>query len=480
MKNDLTQANISDILLSLAQSQDKEIQDRVLDILKDFNHLSKVEQEILQEYINLVDEVGGVPKVPTLVARNQSYSQAKFIQDTSLIDYANIFIRNKQKLVMHDMIFKGISDYSSGSLSFEDFDTTIQEALQIGAPSKMDEEITSNLDMSYYEKLTVGEKVEKGVPFGIPDIDECYRGILPGDILTIAGFTGSMKTTSAANLAYNAATLGKNTLYLSLEVGKEDLTFGLLSRHSISNGQEPVTRTDIELYAKEHKDKFLALANSFNSLPGKIRIIDERDISSYSVTAFNEVIDRVNKELTELTGHGIDIIVLDHIQLLKFNDSKAATNNPYLVVNYYVSYFREKAAREGYAVILLSQTSRQGHEYAVRHRGEYMESGLAEANELERASTLIVTLFASENGKSSGELTVQVIKNRFGRRMAEPMQAHIKPDYFMVGDGLSLKSEEVAPVFADNLASIYSKEEKEEMALNIEKELDILNDLGGI
>lgn len=477
MKNDLTQANISDILLSVAQSQDKETQDRVLDILKDFNHLNKVEEETLQEYINLADEVGGVPKVPTLVARNQNYTQAKYIQDTSLIDYANIFIRNKQKLTMHDIIYKGITDYNNGNISFDDFDKVMQEALQIGAPSKMDENVESNLDRSFYEKLTVGDKVEKGVPFGISCIDEVYRGLLPGDILTIAGFTGSMKTTSAANLAYNAAVLGKNTLYLSLEVGNTDLTFGLLARHSLSNGQDPVTRTDIEQYAKEHKDKFLKLTDSYQDLPGKIRIVDERDISSYSVTAFNEVIDKVNKELIGLTGHGIDIIVLDHIQLLKFNDTKSATNNPYLVVNYYVSYFREKAAREGYAVVLLSQTSRQGYEYAAKHRGEYMESGLAEANELERASTAIVTLFATENGKSSGELTVQIIKNRFGKRMAEPKQAPISPDYFMIGTGVSLESEEVGPVFTDNVGDIYANNKIDLAEMNLEEEL--MNEVGG-
>ncbi|MBO7615085.1 MAG: AAA family ATPase [Bacilli bacterium] len=464
MKEDNTTARLKDILFSLSVSKNIELKDRVLPMLSDFKYLDNEEKDLLKEYIKLAQEVNGVPTEGTLLARNINYQDSLLIREESLIDFVNIFLSNKQTIKMHSLIHKGLEDYQQGKIPFSRFDAIMQDALVVGSPSKVEENLESNLDLSFYESLATTERIQQGVKFGIQCIDECYRGLLPGDILTIAGYTGSMKTTLASNLVYNGATQGKNTLYISLEVSKEDLTEGLLSRHSRSNMMDSVTRSDIKRYAVEEKDNYMKLVNSYLELPGKIRIIDERDITTYSTSAFNEIIDIVNKEMIERTGHKIDIIVLDHAQLLKFNDSKSAVDNPYLVVNYYTSYFREKAAREGYAVVLVSQTSRQGYEYACKHNGEYLESGLAEANELERASTGIITVFTTENGKKSNEITIQLIKNRFGKRMIEPEQAPLFADYFMIGTGVSLESEDVSPVFTDN--DIYKMDEKASLNLD--------------
>lgn len=456
MRNDNTTTDIKNLIFTITSIGDIETKNKVLEILEDCKYLTNVERALLDEYKTLCDEVEGIPTVGTLVARNNNYGNSIIIASDSIIDFTRIFVRNKQMIQMHTLIHEGLDNYISGKIDFDSFGGIVQSALVVGTPSKMEEEIESNLDDSFYEKLTEIAKSEGGIKLGIPCIDELYRGIMPGDLLTIAGFTGSMKTTLSANIAYNAAYKGKNVLYLSLEVSKEDLTFALLSRHSLTIPNGSVARSEIKDYAIEQKDKFLDLCKSYNELPGRIRIIDEKDITSYSATAFNEVIAKVNEELIEKTGHKADLIVLDHIQLLKFNDSKSATDNPYQLINYYTSYFREKAAREGYSVILVSQTSRQGYEYACKHNGRYLETGLAEANELERASTGIITVFATENGKNSNEITVQLLKNRFGEKMADPDQAPLIASHFMVGTGLSMEAEEVGPVFDINSASLFT------------------------
>lgn len=476
MGTDLTQANIIDILLSVSNTKDIDIKNKVLDILNDCNHLDDMDKKYIKTYESLCESVDGVPTIQTLVAKDSVFGNGRLIAKESVIEYTKIFIKNVKNIKMSDIITESTAKYSAGNITFDKFSLDIQKALGIGSPSKMDETVVSNIDDNFYEELTNAKKIERGVGFGIKCIDEKYRGLLPGELLTIAGYTGSMKTTLSANIAYNAATLGKNTLYISLEVSAEDLTYALLSRHTMSNTKEPITRNDMPEYAVRNKEAFLELAKDYNSLPGKIRIVDEKAITTYSTTAFNDVIEKVNEELKEKTGRGIDIIVVDHIQLLKFNDAKSATDNPYFIVNYFTSYFREKAAREGYAVILVSQTSRQGYEYACKHRGQYLETGLAEANELERASTGIVTVFATTNGKDSNEITVQLIKNRFGEKMPDPQQAPLIADYFMIGTGTSLEPEEVGPAFTSNTnISNFFQEQNKSTDMNLDDLISSLN-----
>ena len=450
MRNDNTTATLRDILFSIAVTNDEDIQEKVLTLLDDFRYLGKVEKELLNKYKQLAEEVNGVPKQGTLVARDQDYSLSRVIQADSLIDYTKIYIRNVQNIQMDEGIRKSLKDYYDGKIKFEDLSVKVQDALMVGSPNETSEEMESNLDIDYFKKLTEQESIPKGVKFGIPCIDEVYRGLVPGDILTIAGYTGSMKTTLASNLAYNAMKEGKNVLYISLEVSRDDLMFALLSRFSFTDYTKPIMRNEIQEFATKNKKEFLELCNEYNKLEGNIRIVDEKDLNTYSITAFNELIEKINEEFITRTGKKTDIIVLDHVQLLKFNDSKSAMDNPYLVVNYYTSYFREKAAREGYAVILVSQTSRQGYEYACKNNGRYLETGLAEANELERASTCIVTIFVTDRGKQSKEVSVQVLKNRYGEKMEEPSQASMYAEYFLIGNGNSLNVEEVGPVFNDN------------------------------
>ena len=366
MRNDNTTATLRDILFSVAVKNDKDIQEKVLALLDDFKFLGKVEKDLIIKYKQLAEEVGGVPKQGTLIARDQDYSLSNIIQADSIVDYTKIYIRNVQNIQMDEGIRKGLKDYFDGKIKFDELGVKVQNALTVGSPSETKEDLESNLDMDFYEKLTEEVNVEKGIRFGIPCIDEVYRGLRTGDILTIAGYTGSMKTTLASNLAYNAMVEGKNVLYISLEVSKVDLSFALLSRFSYTDWETPIMRSEIQNFANTKKEEFLKLCEAYNKLEGNIRIVDEKDLTTYSVTAFNELIERINNEFVERTGRKTDIIVLDHVQLLKFNDSKSAMDNPYLVVNYYTSYFREKAAREGYAVILVSQTSRQGYEYAVK------------------------------------------------------------------------------------------------------------------
>ena len=446
MKNDITQdIKLKDILFSLSTALDLELKDKILLLLNDSGVLEKPEKDLVKEFETLCKEVNGIPIQGTLVSRDvENYSTARVINKESIEDFTKIFIDLKKKQGFTSEVLNYTNKLNTKQIDFNTMADKVREALNKYAPNEI-EVLESNIDEGYLESLTKKDDKEKGIKLGIECIDSRYPGLRPGELNTVAGYAGSMKTTIAANWCYNAITLGFNVLYISLEISKENMMYNILSRHS-NTLPERYTRDQVAKIAKEEPEEFMKLGKSLLELEGKFRIVDENDIPEYSVSAFNNLIENVNNELIEKTGKKIGVIVIDHLQLLKFA-GETKSQDPYMVGNYYVSYFRELAAKYGYAVIVVSQTSRQGFEYATKHNGMYLPTGLAESNELERASTLIITTFLSSGASATSEIQMAILKNRNGERMQETETAPINPEYYMVGTGLAFEPELVPPVF---------------------------------
>lgn len=111
------------------------------------------------------------------------------------------------------------------------------------------------------------------------------------------------------------------------------------------------------------------------------------------------------------------MFIIDHAQLLKFDTSMKGIGNETNIVNTYVSFFRQNVLnwiKTGRQVtgLILSQSSREGWKEAVRQEGRYRLTALADANELERASSLVLSIFSSESLKQINSAKVQILKNR--------------------------------------------------------------------
>ena len=457
---DNTFATLYDILYSLTVIDDSELVSNTLDTLNSLDILDQNEKVQLDVFNHLVEDLGGFPKPGTLVSKDSLYGSARTIQKENLEDIVKIFIRNKRNMNFSAVLTNASLDLTKPDIKYETIVNTINEALIKFSPNTVEESSVDTLSDEFFKSMTDKKENQKGVRFGIDPIDDKFRGVLPEDIVVIAGYAGSMKTTTASNLAYNMLSEGKNVLYISLEVSKEDMLYNFITRNTMNGSLQPTTREKVIELSQEDPEKFLELANNFRSLPGKLLVKDEDDLSSYSVQSFNELINKANQKFMEETGEKTWAIIVDHMQLLKFSEGKAS-QDPYMTVNFFTSYFRQKAAKEHYAVVLLSQTSRQGYEYACRHGGKYLMTGLAEANELERAATCLIGLFSNEQLESSKEIQIQLLKNRYGEKMLEPETTDTNLSYYMVGHGLSGIVETVAPVFDNNLDEFYSAETEE-------------------
>lgn len=105
----------------------------------------------------------------------------------------------------------------------------------------------------------------------------------------------------------------------------------------------------------------------------------------------------------------------------------------------YISFFRQNAIdwiKEGRQVcmLMLSQSSRTGWQEASKNQGQYRLTALAEANELERASSVVVSVYTDSALKQVNSAKIQVLKNRDGEVMTEAMEVFVDPAYYVFGD----------------------------------------------
>lgn len=171
--------------------------------------------------------------------------------------------------------------------------------------------------------------------------------------------------------------------------------------------------------------------------------MDETQIGGYSTEELELLFAEINNFAIQETGHSIDICVVDHINLLKFEEEKYGVTD---TVNKYATFFRRQArnwcnTKEQVAMIVVSQASRECEKYWAKakkdnniYRGDYLLSHFAEGNELERASAIVLTVYSDNWLKIEETAKVGLIKNRDGEPLDGGLFVAIEPRYYMFGD----------------------------------------------
>lgn len=293
------------------------------------------------------------------------------------------------------------------------------------------------------EEIYDNASLVSGIKTGIVQIDDRTGGLQPGTFNCLAGFAGAGKTTAAVNICYNAIKEGKNVCYITLEVPKVDMGYNFLSRHSFETKfKKPISHSDIKKKSLPKADKeylFNDVIKDFNeNLSNHLFILDETDFNSYTFRAFETKIKECDAVSFEKNGSGIDLLVIDQAQLLKFGGGISSAGSETSVINLYVSFFRQQAinfihSKRPCTVLMLSQINRDGFNYASKHEGRYTLTNLAEANELERASAMVIALFTDESLKASKQVSIQLLKSRNGETIQDPVLSFMDPVYYVFG-----------------------------------------------
>lgn len=240
------------------------------------------------------------------------------------------------------------------------------------------------------ESLAMAEIASKnlsgvvGVTSGFRELDDQLGGLLPSDLLILAGRPSMGKTAFVTNIAFNAAKAfrdkkenGGKVAFFSLEMSSEQLTTRILSQEtrfrsdSIRKGK--LNGTDIK--------KFADAARDLNDVP---LFID--DTPAISVAALRTRSRRLMRQ------HGLNLIVIDYLQLLMPSTSKRSDNRVQEISD--ITRSLKALAKElNVPVIALSQLSR-----AVEQREDKkpMLSDLRESGSIEQDADVVMFVYRDE------------------------------------------------------------------------------------
>lgn len=368
---------------------------------------------------------------------------------TDLTTYIHAYIKERRALTESKVLMDIAGKVQAGTATDEDL-YKATELRHTDVNVSADKDAVGTLD-NLLNEIDEHSKLPQGIMTGLAEIDETIGGLVPSTMSVVMGFTSQGKSLLANNIAYNAIVQGYNVIVLSLEISKLDCMFNFLSRHS---NDKKFSKYDYiparEARLNKLKPEMLeylktVVAPDFYSLPGKLRILDETNFSNYSFSEIKSLLQSVDDEFIKVSGKGTDLIIVDHAQLLKFGGKGSDT---YSLMNEYVSFFRrmslnfkkENGVTRGVHIMMVSQTNRGGWADADKAggqknqelRGMYSLTALAEANELERAANIVISIYTNIALRQSHECRCCILKNRNGAISDLPMSIEFYPEKYLL------------------------------------------------
>ncbi len=249
--------------------------------------------------------------------------------------------------------------------------------------------------------LTRNRDTLMGVPTGFMLMDKMLGGLQKSDLIILAARPGMGKTSLALNVALNAARHSNaRVAVFSLEMSNEQLVQRLLSMetgidsHRLRMGQ---------IHDEEEWQILLEAANMLAATPV---FIDDTPAASV-----NDLRTKARRLYAE---HGLDLIVIDYMQLMS-GSSGGRNENRQQEISYISRSLKSLARELNVPVIALSQLSR-----AVEARSDKrpMLSDLRESGSIEQDADVVLFIYREdyyiEDSDRQNIADVIIAKHRHG------------------------------------------------------------------
>lgn len=236
-----------------------------------------------------------------------------------------------------------------------------------------------------------GEVVTLGLETGLPDLDR-YGGLRPGELVVLAARPSMGKTSLAVQIADAIAQQNKRVLVFSAEMPGKDIAGRLLWQRTRLDG----TRALRGLLGSDDLAKLSDAVGETGTLP---LWVDD--------TAALPVAVLVSRARSFAREHGLGLVVVDYLQLLKGTPRK--DGNRVAEVTEISATLKALARDVGCPVLALSQLNRQ-----VEHRAssEPKLSDLRDSGALEQDADQVWLLYREDPENPTA--TLDVAKNRSG------------------------------------------------------------------
>lgn len=257
---------------------------------------------------------------------------------------------------------------------------------------------------SYEHYTRLHEATDKSALFGLTtgfaDLDAMLTGLTPGSLMIVAARPSMGKSCFALDIARHAAsTQGKNVAVFSLEMTKQEIMDRVIA------GYLGVEAWKVKKGGLTQED-FSRMGKLFDQMKGHPLYLDDDPDTTIS--------NLRSKARRQQMERGLDLLVIDYLQLIEVTDSAAGDNRTQQVSH--ISRSLKNLARElGCPIIALSQLSR-----ATEQRTPQIPilSDLRESGGIEQDSDIVLMLYReeayNEDTENVGVTDVYVRKNRNG------------------------------------------------------------------
>ena len=257
------------------------------------------------------------------------------------------------------------------------------------------------------EELAASDSAIPGLSTGLTDLDRAISGLNKSDLILLAARPGMGKTSMALNILLEAGKKsGKNVVFFSLEMSREQLALRLISSECFVDNKKLVTGN----LGPEDWEKIMVATESLNR--SHILIDDDSTVSVADILAKCRRVDNLG------------LVIIDYLQLMQSAGGRQYSGeNRQQVVSDISRALKIMAKELDVPVLCLSQLSRANESRSDKRP---MLSDLRESGAIEQDADIVMFLYRDDyyNDDSENHNLAECIiaKNRHGETRTVELQ----------------------------------------------------------
>ena len=407
-----TQADMSQTIERTALAQlvnNEQYTRKVLPFMKGDYFSDKTERTVFEEITKFVDKYNKIPTQTSLeieVSGRKDLNEEEFkkvvaviqtLESTDvdfewLVNTTEQFCKDK---AVYNAIVEGISiiDGKDKQRGPDAIPNILTDALAVGFDNRVGHDYLVDAAARFDFYHTVEEKI----PFDLEFFNRITKGGLPPKTLNIAlAGTGVGKSLFMCHMAANCLSMGKNVLYITLEMAEERIA------ERIDANLMNISMEDLHDLPKQMYDN--KIAKIIQSTAGKL-IVKEYPTASAHTGHFRGLI----KELAIKKSLKPDIVFVDYLNICASTRYKGQTNvNSYMYIKAIAEELRGLAVEINVPIMSATQTTRSGFTNS--------DIGLEDTSEsfgLPATADLMFALISNEELDELNQIAVKQLKNRY-------------------------------------------------------------------
>jgi replicative DNA helicase len=391
---------------------DEDYTRKVIPFIKPEYFSDRNERAVYEEINSFVTKYNTTPTYESLVIQigEKNLFDDDFKNCIAVLDEVN---STKEDLSKHDWLLDKTEKFCQDRAIYNGVVESVSildgknKALDKGAiPNILSEALAVSFDQSIghdfiedsVSRFDYYHRKEERIPFDLEYFNKITNGGLPkGTLNLLISGTNVGKTLTKCHFASHYLQIGKNVLYITLEMSEEEI--GKRIDANLMN----VSMDDLMNMSKEMFEKKIARIN--NNTVGKL-IIKQYPTASASVVHFRNLLNELNLKKNFMP----DIVIVDYMNICTSSRLKTNSNvNSYTLVKSIAEELRGLAVEFKVPILSSTQFNRGGGASSDPN----MED-ISESHGTSMTADWMVALISTEELDSLNQLMVKQIKSRYG------------------------------------------------------------------